>query len=413
MNTWANKRSGSVRGFVIALSFCGVGSAVADEYHYTNILIGERAAGMGGAYTAVSDDPSGLFYNPAGIVYAPSSNISASVNAYNLQDKNYKQGLSGLSDWKRKSTTFVPNFFGIIQPVGQGVIGFSYAVPDSVTEDQDLDLANPASGISRYIINFNNDDRTYKIGPSYARAVNDRFSLGATLYFHYWARQWISNQLAILDNGSYQHNNTYFKTSEYGVEPMFGMMWSPVDKLALGLTASKTLLYSSSLASQLIVRDATTKEIAVTKNNSDEKRVQPLRLTAGAAYFPTSKLLLSMDVSHFSATRDATFGDRIAVTNVAFGVEYYLKPSLALRGGIYTDNANTPKLQSSLSNQREHIDLLGLSASVTRFTRNSSLTLGLNYASGDGHAQIVGGSNDIQNVTTRSVTVFMATSYNY
>ena len=413
MNTWTDKFCGSLCGLAIALAFCGARTAAADEYHYTNNLIGERSAGMGGAYTAVSDDPSGLFYNPAGIVYAPSSNISASVNAYNLQQKNYKQGLSGLSDWRRKSTTFVPNFFGIIQPLGQGVIGFSYAVPDSVTEDQDLDIANPASGISRYIINFNNDDRTYKIGPSYARTVTDRFSVGATLYFHYWRRQWISNQLAMLDNGSYQHNNTYFQTSEYGVEPLLGMMWSPVDKLALGLTLSKTLLYASSLAQQVIVRDPTTKEITVTKSNSDKKRIQPARITVGAAYFPTSKLLLSMDVSHFSATKDATFGDRIAVTDVAVGVEYYLKPTLALRGGIYTDNANTPKLRSSLSNQREHIDLLGLSASVTRFTRNASLTLGINYAFGDGRAQIVGGSNDIQNVTTQSVSVFMATSYNY
>jgi len=413
MNTWADKVKESIIGLIIALAFCSAGTAEADEYHYTNILIGERAAGMAGAYTAVSDDPSGLFYNPAGIVYAPSSNISASVNAYNQQDKNYKQGLSGLSDWNRKSTTFVPNFFGIIQPLGQGVIGFSYAVPNSVTEDQDLDLTDPAPGISRYIINFNNDDRTYKIGPSYARAVNDRFSMGMTLYFHYWKRQWISNQLAVVDSGSYQHTNTYFQTSEYGIEPMLGMMWSPVDKLALGLTASKTLLYSSSLALQMVNRDATTNELTITKSNSNEKRVQPIHLKVGAAYFPTSKLLLSMDVSHFSATKDPTFGDRTAVTNVAFGAEYYVKPTLALRGGIYTDNANTPKLQSSGSNQREHIDLLGVSASITSFTRNSSLTLGLNYTFGDGRAQIVGGSNYIQSVTTQSVSVFMATSYNY
>src|SRR3990172_2529925 len=55
---------------------------MADEYHYNNILIGDRAAGMAGAYTAISDDPSGLYYNPAGIVFAPRRSFSASVNAY-------------------------------------------------------------------------------------------------------------------------------------------------------------------------------------------------------------------------------------------------------------------------------------------------------------------------------------------
>ena len=55
-------------------------TAQADEYHYINMLVGDRAAGMAGAYTAVSDDTGGLFYNPAGIVYAPGSSLSGSMN---------------------------------------------------------------------------------------------------------------------------------------------------------------------------------------------------------------------------------------------------------------------------------------------------------------------------------------------
>ena len=63
-------------------------SCRADENHYSNQLIGYRAAGLGGAYTAISDDPSGLYYNPAGIVYAQTSNLSASVNAFQCRRKN-------------------------------------------------------------------------------------------------------------------------------------------------------------------------------------------------------------------------------------------------------------------------------------------------------------------------------------
>ena len=63
--------------FILAFST----AAWADSYHYKNLIVGDRASGMGGAYTAISDDPSGLYYNPAGIVYSQGTNVSASANA--------------------------------------------------------------------------------------------------------------------------------------------------------------------------------------------------------------------------------------------------------------------------------------------------------------------------------------------
>ncbi|MBI5193355.1 MAG: hypothetical protein HZA08_07955 [Nitrospirae bacterium] len=95
----------------------------ADEYHYNNIIIGDRAAGMGGAYTAVSDDPSGLFYNPAGIVFAYGRSLSGGAHAYHSVHKKYKDVLGG-KGWDRSSSEVLPNYFGIIQPLGKnGKIG--------------------------------------------------------------------------------------------------------------------------------------------------------------------------------------------------------------------------------------------------------------------------------------------------
>ncbi len=101
--------------FVLCASLAGIASA--DEFHYNNLIIGDRAIGMGGAYTGVSDDPSGLYYNPAGVVYTTGRNLSASVNAFYSLDKKYNGVIGGLG-WERNATALLPNFFGIVQPFG-------------------------------------------------------------------------------------------------------------------------------------------------------------------------------------------------------------------------------------------------------------------------------------------------------
>ena len=84
-------------------------TAMADDFHYTNLLIGDRASGMGGAYTAVSDDATGLYYNPAGIAYTMGRSFSASVNAYYNTEKKYKEVIGG-NGWVRTSSSLLPNY---------------------------------------------------------------------------------------------------------------------------------------------------------------------------------------------------------------------------------------------------------------------------------------------------------------
>ena len=52
---------------ICALSMFFAANARADRYHENNYLRGFDAARLGGAYTAISTDPSGLVYNPAGV----------------------------------------------------------------------------------------------------------------------------------------------------------------------------------------------------------------------------------------------------------------------------------------------------------------------------------------------------------
>ena len=89
----------------------------ADEYHYQDLIVGERAAGLAGAYISISDDPSGLYHNPAGIIYNFENYFSLSANVYKSSKLTYKKAVAG-QDYSTESSGWVPNFFGATQNYG-------------------------------------------------------------------------------------------------------------------------------------------------------------------------------------------------------------------------------------------------------------------------------------------------------
>ena len=389
--------------------------AMADENHYDELLIGDRATGMAGAYAAIADDTAGLYYNPAGTVYSEDSNISGSMNAFNVSTKNYKDVMGPGRDWQRVSSELLPNFFGIVQDFAGGKLGFSYAVIDSTLENQDEVFENaqtPEGNWQEYAINFNNQDKTILIGPSFARQVNKKMSIGASLFLHYRQQERIIHQFRVdAVNGTNRDSTNYASTTEYGLQPKLGIIYSPQEKLSLGLTLNQTILMSSDVVTQLTGPDSTS---GVDYNfrvasESNEKRPYPVTLRSSVAYFVNKKLIIAGEVNYFAATND----NRNAIVNIAAGSEYYLKDNLALRGGIYTNNSTSPKLSSDKINQYEHIDYVGITGSVTRFSRSNALSLGFQYAIGSGQAQVFGAENVLQSVTASLFNVFMSASYSY
>ena len=156
----------------------------ADENHNVNQIVGDRALGMAGAYAAISDDPAGMYYNPAGIAYSRSANISANVNTLQAFDITYKDALAGEFDYNRNSFQVLPNFFGVIQPFGGWMVGFSSSIVDSAQENQDQDF-EPFGYIENFVLNTTNVDTVYNVGPSLAKKLNDDLSIGLSMHFHW------------------------------------------------------------------------------------------------------------------------------------------------------------------------------------------------------------------------------------
>ena len=176
------------------------------------------------------------------------------------------------------------------------------------------------------------------------------------------------------------------------------------------------MLYGESMRSQVILKDANAaspNDSTMTVDSTSGKRKYPLEFHAGVAYFASSSLLITADGTYYKKVTDEVFGDRVSVFNGAVGTEYYLNKNWAVRGGLFSNLANTPDLQAGRTNQDEKIDYYGASASISNFTRNTSITLGGNMSKGSGHAQVIGNSTNIQTVSSTSWTMYLSSSYSY
>jgi len=401
----------------------------ADEAHNINQIVGDRALGMAGAYAGISDDPAGMYYNPAGIAYSSSASISANVNTVQALDISYKDALNDEYDYNRNSFQVLPNFFGVLQPLGGWMVGFSSSIVDSAQEKQDQEFSAFAD-IERFILNSTNVDTVYNIGPTVAKKLSDELSIGLSLHFHYRRAEFISNQhykFNADDNREILWVNIYNKKSEQGIRPKLGIQWSPASNWSIGLVVDKTFLVAASETSQL--SRCVTNSIAVgcldfpdeDKNPDDRKdaeiteytdtRTYPWQVRTGIAWFPNSALLVSADAIYNSGVIVAGRG-REPTLDGALGLEWYWSPKWAFRGGVYTAFASTPELIKGESGQEAHIDIYGLTTSVTRFNKGSAISLGLIGNYGNGSAQITA-TDLIQETTLSGMTAFFTTSYRY
>ncbi len=414
---------------------------MADTYHYRNILVGDRAAGFAGAYTALSNDATGWYYNPAGVATTKEASLSASVNAYQVKVTEYGDLNSYTSQtWKRTSKGMVANYFGVTKPMLNGVVGFSIAIPNYELEDQSDAFYNyPSSGatlqdsqnqsytlnqIKTLLIDYNNEDTTTLVGISYARKLTSALSWGVTLY-GYMRKQELTNwqyvQATTTDNNEFE-SELYQKiqTEEFGLQPRFGLLYTPDETLRIGFMIQGTTILSQTPEARIYVKnwvydgttytavnaDGTNLGILPPEPQTTEDNDLPIETSLGIAKQLTPATLISADFSYASATSryEATW-------NAAVGTEYQLNPHWVLRGGFYTNNANTPA--EKVQGMEEHVDIYGAAFSITRQGEAGNITAGVNLYHGSGYTDLNDSTPAVQSVTITGANFFITTSASF
>jgi long-chain fatty acid transport protein len=410
----------SWRLILIGCGFWGT-QVSADQYHYHNLVVGERAMGLGGAFSAVADDASGVIYNPAGLGFALSSDISGSANAIYSKKTVYKKTIVD-DDFTEESSGTLSPFFGGLQKLDKTMQGLAIAFAmyslDSELKDQD-DIIENIGTLERFHRTSNIRSNTTGYGIGAAKRLSGNFSLGVSL-------SWIAiDELAQeyqdvqYTTGAFLAQNIRTHLTGSALDSALGMQYA-VGTFSFGLTLRLRNLvnekYEIGGDISTNIASGNTPGETVRRNTNDKVdepiKEMPSEVRAGIAWFPSAVLLWSFDVIHNTKTEGDNF-KREAVTNFAMGTEYYITPTVPMRAGIFTNYDTRPEVESGKRNQADHVDYTGYSLFFGWVQPNSQVAGGLVVQDGEGKAQKIGNSTNIQTVESRSYTFALSATHSF
>jgi pimeloyl-ACP methyl ester carboxylesterase len=397
--------------WVLAVVCCS-SAASAGEFQHRNLLVGDRAVGLGGAYTALADDPSGMFYNPAGIVHAERGS-STSINALSYSATEYEDILPGGADLNRSSTVVVPGFFGAMANIGGGKGGFFLAVTDFSAERQStpFSLASFQGLREDSAGTFANDvdSRVYHLGLSLGQPIAAGWSWGGSLALVLRDQRELRrlDALAFGDpSGDKLASLTAIRVSDETntLKPMLGLHYRGEQGSSVGLTVSRE--FGVSRTYEYDYRQVS----AITPGNgsapqsfdeqvvvrSDENQERPWHVAVGLAQAISPQFLLTLNVDHYTKVDEAliVLNERAppvtrpysAVTNLAAGMEIEFQQGYRLRTAIFTDRANLRLEGAQTFERREQVNLIGASLSISATVGERLIEAGIYGSTGDGQA---------------------------
>jgi hypothetical protein len=382
-----------------------------DWQHYNDFLIGDRAAGMGGAYTAISNDPSGIFYNPGGLAFTGDSEISLSTMGY-YSNTQQVSSILGVSDFqlKQNDSDVINGFFGGVSKFKlfskDFYISFGIFVPDNSNIDSKIRLASSNNGVV-----YAGDQRITDYESYYNLAVSTKIfpDLGIGLvvgFFDIEHDELITKNITygpfVNSNGSYVYavntNISDLSFSLKGIHLDFGALYKITKELSLGLSVVYNIpvwqkLTSSSLDSAIVV-DANFKpvqgSVTLTDGTIFTQHVNnytsnsyntpfptlPIQSRIGLAWQPVDFQLLSFDVSYYSGISSAVSNYNLnPIFNYALGSETKFFDVINFRLGAFTNN------WAGSSNQQEQVinsNFIGLSSGIA-YQRDKKTSYGLTF----------------------------------
>lgn len=301
---------------------------------------GARAMGMGGAFTAVANDPSAIFFNPAGLSQLKGMHFMLGAT-FITPSSSFRGPAPAVTEYKMVKQLFYPiNLYGTYQLSNDFVVGLGVNNPYGLgTKWQD-------DWVARFVTT-ESDLKTFFITPSVSYKVSNEISVG-------WGLDFVYSMVTLKRKADLSpfagEANVKLSGTGTGFGYRFGLLAKVTKELSVGFS------YRGDVKIKYEGTAETTGPQQLQSNlpNGDVKTelTAPQNFTFGAAYQVNPELLLSADFQYITWSYyrdlkvdfvDPRFSDLSSPRNyfdsfiARLGGEYKLLSNVDLRAGILFD----------------------------------------------------------------------------
>jgi hypothetical protein len=432
-----------MRRRLAVLIFLGASAAIADDANFRPYIVGSRAAGMGGAFTALADDGSGPYYNPGGLAFVRRSQVSLSGSVYGLVSGSNADALGDGHDFTFRDLNIFPVATSVVwklgEPEGDGsAIALSVFVPDAVrTNDRDK------LGSSQNAVFVSNEDQTVWAGATWAHRWG-RLGIGASafLLFRTSLTQLELTAVDATDSSRFATITSRVDQTTFGAVGALGIRWDATDQLSFGLSAyspepgwgTRRSFTRIAVGDNIASQPAPAQVVIVNAEDLSATPTLPARVQAGVAW-TGERLTLAADATYLAGREVRDDENRVAegldrfikrnpVLNAAIGIEYRISDAARVRGGFFTDfSASDEPLGTAAAagtrtpDNPTHVNRYGGTLSGGWHTQHTSTDAGINLSYGSGTDLVPNNLNfsDLKPTTAKQLLfyVFLASAYEF
>lgn len=435
-----------MRRCLAVLILLGASAARADDVNFRPYIVGSRAAGMGGAFTALSDDGSGPYYNPGGLAFVRRSQVSLSGSVYGVVSGSNTDALGDGHDFTYRDLNIFPVATSVVwklgeegRPEGDGsAVALSVFVPDAVrTNDRDR------LGSSQNAFFVSNEDQTVWAGATWARRWG-RFGVGVSgfLLFGTSLTQLELTAVDPADSSKFATITSRVDHTTYGAVGAVGVRWDPTDQLSVGLSAyspepgwgTRRSFTRIAVGDNVAGPGQPAQVLVVNAEDLNATPTLPARVQAGIAW-TGDRITLTADAT-FLAGREVRddenraaegldrFIKRNPVLNGAIGIEYRISDAARMRAGFFTDLAASDEPLGTAASggtrtpdNPNHVNRYGGTLSGGWRTQHTATDAGINFSYGSGTDLVPNNLNfqDLKPTTAKQLLfyVFLASAYEF
>ena len=394
--------------------------------NYSSVLLGDRAAGMGGAFTALTDDPSASpFYNPATLILMKGNSLSTTVNLYN----KYNTAIGEIEDVTVAPQRLNQGYFRSLPSSSSSIIGFkSFSLGLTILVPDYKFYSGQVKGNSDTTSFLSQVDESLWVGGTFSVKLTENNSFGFSLYYTARNLSRTVNDRLTTDGGGGTGaiiTNEIKNLSANSVLPVLGLFHRISPIWSLGVSYRPPSLPISGEATYYRSNTVTSPYQTTIINRANLRAITkiPARLAIGVARENPGEDTLSFDVQIYEGLAyndlpeipEGT--DHVThrpVVNFAVGYEKAVRDWLILRLGFFTNLSSHPEPDTrSNIRQGDHVDMNGFSGNIQIKThQNTTFSFGGYYTGGRGTStEFVGNQITIVPESQATYTMLVATGF--